>query len=96
MDSVADESTILASIHKIVVILVGYLLKRTAQVFACVLLFLTVKGNMRDAHHASLSREEARTILLLSFKTARDCGLKLGLSRDEEELMGRKFVSGSH
>jgi hypothetical protein len=29
---------------------------------------------------------------MLAFKTARECGLKLVLSRDEQELMGRKFV----
>ena len=43
-----------------------------------------------------VSKEEARAILLLASRTARDCGLKIILSRDEEELMARKFAAGSH
>jgi hypothetical protein len=43
-----------------------------------------------------LSKDEARGILLLSAKTARECGLKLVLTQDEQNLMGRKFVVGSN
>jgi hypothetical protein len=54
-------------------------------------------GNLFNGkNHALLngiSREEARTILLLAFKTARECGLILHLSGDEQELMRRKFVT---
>jgi hypothetical protein len=42
-----------------------------------------------------ISKDEARALLILAFQTAKDCGLKLALSRDEEELMARKFVLGS-
>ncbi len=42
-----------------------------------------------------LSREEARAVLVLAIKSSHDCGLKLILSRDEEDLMKRRFASGS-
>jgi hypothetical protein len=42
-----------------------------------------------------MSREEARAVLVLAIKSSHDCGLNLVLSRDEEELMKRKFAKGS-
>ncbi len=42
-----------------------------------------------------ISREEARAVLVLAIKSSHDCGLKLVLSRDEEELMKRRFALGS-
>jgi hypothetical protein len=38
------------------------------------------------------TKEEARAIILLASKTALKCGFKHVLTRDEEELMARKFV----
>ncbi len=42
-----------------------------------------------------ISREEARAVLVLAIKSSHECGLKLLLSRDEEELMKRRFGMGS-
>jgi hypothetical protein len=50
-------------------------------------LYNTKSHTLRDG----ISKDEARGILLLAFKTARDCGLTLVLGRDEHELMHPKF-----
>jgi hypothetical protein len=39
-----------------------------------------------------ITKEEARAILLLAAKAAHECGMKLVLSSDEDELMRRKFI----
>jgi hypothetical protein len=53
-------------------------------------------GKAHTLREGISSKEEARAILLLASKTARDCGLKIIFSRDEEDLMARKFAVGSH
>jgi hypothetical protein len=42
-----------------------------------------------------ISKEEARAILLLCSRAARECGLRLALSKDEQDLMARKFDLGA-
>jgi hypothetical protein len=39
-----------------------------------------------------ISKEEARGILAIAAKTARDCGWKLILSSDEAQLMSSKVI----
>ncbi len=42
-----------------------------------------------------ISREEARAVLVLAVKSCREIGFGLVLSRDEEELLKRKFFGGA-
>jgi len=38
-----------------------------------------------------IGKQEARAVLMLASKTARECGLDLIFSAEERDLMGRKF-----
>ena len=55
----------------------------------------TLYDGKSHALRDSMSREEARAILVLAIKSSHDCGLKLVLSRDEEDLMKRRFAINS-
>lgn len=50
-------------------------------------LFDTKKHKLRDG----ITKERARAILMVASKLAIDCGFKLLLSAEEQELMEKKF-----
>jgi hypothetical protein len=50
-------------------------------------LFVGETHKLRDG----LTKEQARTVLMLAFKFARECGLQLSLNADEQKLMRKNF-----
>ena len=62
----------------------GYALDRLTQDQG---LYDTKTHQLRDG----LTKEQARAILLVASNMALGCGLKLVLTAEEQELMGKKF-----